>query len=84
MSAQAGLFDLAGDGRVSRATLRVLLQQFPTGSGLLDREILSGARVQHKVPLSFACTNASVGLRPELQSQGRLGTQHMEVTNQSK
>lgn len=84
MSAQAGLFDLAGDRGVSRATLRVLLQQFPTGNGLLDREILSGAGVQHKVPLSFACKSASVGLRPELQSQGILGTQHMEVTNQSK
>lgn len=44
-TALAGLFDLAEDGGVSQATHRVLLQQFSTGNGLLDREILSGARL---------------------------------------
>lgn len=67
-TAQAGLFDLAGDGGVSRATLRVLLQQFPTGSGLLERKLLSGASVKQRVPLPFPCTSAPAGPGPEQQT----------------
>lgn len=48
-------------------TLRVLLQQFPPGNGLLERELLSRARVKHRIPLPFPCTRGPEGIGPEQQ-----------------